>query len=203
MGGLGSGRQTQFDAKNTVDDYLSIDIRRWCRRGLLAPGTIFETTWSSHGKDCGSIQVVIKEKCVVLIYRYKHSGDSVNMHYPVDIEWTDCHLGGKRAWFLCPAKHCNQRVAILYGSKVFACRHCYQLAYPSQREGISERITRKAEKIREVLDWEPGILNAEGLKPKGMHWSTFERLRCKHNQMVSQSLKEATLKFGVSLFDYY
>ena len=25
------------------------------------------------------------------------------------------------------------------------------------------------------MGWEPGILNGEGLKPKGMHWRTFER----------------------------
>jgi len=203
MGGLGSGRQTQFDAKNTVDDYLSIDIRKWCRGGLLIPGTMFDTTWSHNGYDCGSIQVASKDKCVVLIYRHKHSDDWVNMNYPVDIEWTSCHLGGKRPWFICPVRHCNQRVAILYGGKVFACRRCYQLAYPSQREGVGDRATRKADKIRDALDWEPGFLNGEGLKPKGMHWSTFERLRGKHNQMVSKSLEEASLKFGINLFDYY
>jgi hypothetical protein len=32
---------------------------------------------------------------------------------------------------------CGQRVAILYGGDIFACRHCYQLAYPSAREELA------------------------------------------------------------------
>jgi hypothetical protein len=201
MGGLGSGRKIHFDVKNTVSDYLSIDIRKWCRGGLLTPGTQFNATWSHHGVACGFIQAVSKEKCVILTYRYRSDDDWVNMHYAVDIEWTNCHFGGKRAWFLCPAGYCNRRTAILYGGEVFACRHCYQLAYPSQREGMGDRAARKAEKIRERLDWEPGILNGEGLKPKGMHWKKFELLRREHERLVNTSIREATLRFGIHLLD--
>ena len=45
------------------------------------------------------------------------------------------------------------RVAILYiGSNgMFACRHCYRLAYRCQREPADARPTRRAERIRECL----------------------------------------------------
>ena len=51
----------------------------------------------------------------------------------VRIVRTPCRLGGSRAWFICPAVGCGRRVAILYGGGIFACRHCYDLAYDSSR----------------------------------------------------------------------
>ncbi len=43
-------------------------------------------------------------------------------------------------------------------------------------------------RIREKLAWEPGILNGNGWKPKGMHWRTFERLTAEHDAFVQISL---------------
>ena len=37
MGGIGSGRRWYPGAKDTIDDYRSIDVRRWKREGLLVP----------------------------------------------------------------------------------------------------------------------------------------------------------------------
>ena len=68
-------------------------------------------------------------------------------------------------------------VAILCGGAIFACRHCYRLAYPSQREKPGVRDIRRADRIRNKLGWEPGITNGGDCgKPKGMHWRTYERL---------------------------
>ena len=99
------------------------------------------------------------------------------MEYPVPIEWTPCNYGGWRAWFRCPAAGCGRRVALLFlNGGIFACRQCGKLVYASQREHDTDLAIRRADKIRERLGWEPGILNGEGFKPKGMHWRTFERL---------------------------
>ena len=203
MGGLGSGRYWYHSAKSTVNNYHRIDIRKWYREGLLTPGTSFNTKWLRNEEITGSIRVVAAERCVILSYRTKHSEDWKDMNYSVDLVWTLCNLGGRRPWLICPAKNCGRRVAILYGGAVFACRHCYQLSYPSQRENIGDRATRKADKIRERMGWEAGILNGEGLKPKGMHWKTFERLCRHHNILVNLSLREATLRFGINMFDLY
>ncbi|MDP2828818.1 MAG: hypothetical protein Q8O37_09440 [Sulfuricellaceae bacterium] len=70
---------------------------------------------------------------------------------------------------------------------IFACRHCYQLAYASQRENTDDRATRRADKIRDRLKWEPGILSGHGIKPKGMYWRTYQRLTIKHDANVGIS----------------
>jgi hypothetical protein len=87
-------------------------------------------------------------------------------------------------------------VAILYGGNIFACRHCYRLAYPCQRETADDRAARRADRIRARLRWEPGILNGDGGKPKGMRWRTFERLTVEHEAFVGKSLAGIAKRFG-------
>jgi len=189
MGGMGSGQRWHWGAKDTTDDYRSIDVRRWKRDGLLEPHQSFSWQWSRHGEIVASIRVRAEPGRVILTYRHRGGGeDWKDESHPVHLDWTACHLGGQRPWFLCPARGCGRRAAILYGGGIFACRHCYRLAYPSQRETWDDRALRRADRIRDKLEWEPGILNGNGWKPKGMHWSTFERLTAQHDAFVQTSL---------------
>lgn len=200
MGGIGSGRRWHFGASDTTDDYRFIDVRRWRRDGLLTPHQSFGWQWSRHGEVVASIRVRTELDRVILTYRHRSGGsDWKDESYPVYLDWTACHLGGQRPWFLCPARACGRRVAILYGGAIFACRHCYRLAYPSQRENDDDRAARRADRIRERLGWEPGILNGSGLKPKGMHWRTFERLTAEHDALIQESLAGMTRRFGIKL----
>ncbi|WP_135506345.1 hypothetical protein [Roseovarius aestuariivivens] len=176
MGGIGSGRHWHWDAKSTVADYRSIDVRRWAREGLLTPGRRFSWQWSIDDEKVASITVQAEHGQVRLIYRSRDHGDEWESHdYPVRLLSQQCHYGGHREWFACPARGCGRRVAKLYGGRIFACRHCYLLAYPSQREAGFQRAQRRADKIRERLGWEPGCDNW-GEKPKGMHWRTYHKL---------------------------
>ncbi len=190
MGGSGSGRQWYSGAKDTTDDYRSIDVRRWKRDGLLTPHQSFGWQWSRQGEVFASINVRTEPDRVNLTYRHRSGVDDwKDERYPVYLDWTGCNLGGRRPWFLCPALGCGRRVAILYGGSIFACRHCYQFVFASQRETWYDRAARRADRIREKLDWEPGILNGSGSgKPKGMHWKTFEQLSAKHDGFVQSSL---------------
>lgn len=189
MGGIGSGRRLHFEAKDTTDDYYCIDIRRWKRGGLLEPHQSFGWEWSHCGAAVASIRVRTEPGRLILSYRHRSAGEWTDESYPVSLAWTPCHLGGQRPWFLCPVRGCGRRVAILYGGAVFACRHCHQLAYPSQREPSYDRAARRADGIREKLEWVPGILNGEGLKPKGMHWRKFRRLRAEHEALGTKALQ--------------
>jgi len=189
MGGVGSGRRWNSNAKETTEEYRSIDVRPWGRDGLLNPNQSFGWQWLRHDKVVASIRVRTELDRVVFTYRHRSGGeDWTDESYPVYIDWTTCHLGGRRPWFLCPAHGCGKRVAILYCNGRFACRHCCELVYLSQRETRDARATRKADRIREKLGWEPGILNGDGWKPKGMHWSTFDRLTSAYDTYLHASL---------------
>ncbi len=197
MGGRGSGRGYQ-GGKATTSDYRALDVRWLLRNGLLTPGRSGTVSWSRNGNRIASIEVCAEADRVVLNYRSRSHGDDWQaMEYPILLEWTNCHLGGQRAWFRCPAKGCGRRVAILYGGAIFACRHCHRLAYASQREAGFDRAVRKADRLRDKLCWEPGILNGNGIKPKGMHWHTFERLKAEHDGLVGESLAGMAKRFGL------
>ena len=113
------------------------------------------------------------------------------------IERTPCNLGGSRHWFICPAVGCGRRVAALYGGGIFACRHWHRLAYASSREDAGGGSTRRADRLRARLGWEPGILNGEGGKPKWMRWRTYERPAAEHNAFVGESLAAMAQRFGI------
>src|SRR5690606_24899141 len=152
-------------------------------------GAVFTVAWSLNGSEYASIRGWSQRDLIVLAYRYR----AEDLEYPVQLGWTSCNFGGERPWFLCPAVGCGRRVAILYGGRVFACRHCYKLAYPSQRENDFDRQARRVNKIRARLGWQPGILNRTGWKPKRMHWKTFRRLRAEHDELI-QPLFTAMLR---------
>lgn len=198
MGGIGSGRRDHSGAKNTTNHYRHIDVRTWRREGVLAPQQAFVWQWKRHGEVIASIQVRTETDRLILSYRHSsRGGDWEDKRYPVYLDWTKCHLGGKRPWFLCPAPGCGRRVAILYAGAIFACRQCCRLAYASQRETRGDRAVRRADQIREKLGWERGILNGNGWKPKGMHWRTFHRLTAQHDALVQKSLRDLALKLDL------
>ena len=198
MGGLGSGNRW-VSGRNTVESCRQIDVRRWAREGMLQPGYWGRWQWTRDGKTVASIRLRAEVGYVELSYMHTaQEGPFNDVSYPVSLETTPCRYGGTRYWFRCPARGCGRRVAILYlGGRIFACRHCYRLAYVSARENAGDRATRRADKIREQLGWEPGILNGEGGKPKWMRWRTFEELQFQANAFTSQSVQEMRRRFGL------
>lgn len=95
--------------------------------------------------------------------------------WPVGIAFTPLHFGGGRRWLVCP--YCQSRRQALYiANTLLACRECLGLRYGSQHENRRQRAFRATDKLREALGWKPGILNPIGQKPRGMHWTTFQRI---------------------------
>ena len=130
MGGYGSGRRPTRN-NGTVSDMRRLDVRKMKREGCLEPG-------ASGGAGAGAATVKRWRPSVITpcLMRYGWCTASANgagargMDYRVGLEWTPCNYGGSRVWFRCPSSH--RRVAVIYGGKVFACRHCHRLAYDCQ-----------------------------------------------------------------------
>jgi hypothetical protein len=74
VGGLGSGEWDRSDAKRTVHEYRSIDVRRWPRDGLLRPGCSFVWGWSVNDEVVAMIAVRVKRARLILAYRFWETG---------------------------------------------------------------------------------------------------------------------------------
>lgn len=186
MGGVGSGSRS---VKALTDEMWRLDVRPMGRDGYLKAGISYGWKWGRGNEIFAFINVVVESERIWLSYSQREQfGEWKCMNYPVGISRTDCTYGGKRAWWLCPMPGCGRRVAVLFGGAMFSCRYCHRLAYRSQRETVSDRGTRRVDALRKRLGWDPGLLEGNGRKPKGMHWRTFDRLVVEHDAQVSKSL---------------
>lgn len=162
--------------RRTVESCDRIDIRTWHRYGLLTPGREF--SWPLGLREGEDLSVSVEETHLVLKYCHAEFGD---VRERISLEWTPCHYGGSRPWFLCPGgvnrRSCNQRVAVLYAVRhYFLCRHCHGLAYRSQQVDPARRLRSKTRKIFRRLGETGNVSVSPPSKPKRMHWRTYERL---------------------------
>jgi hypothetical protein len=195
MGGFGSGRKS---GKQTTGDMWRLDVRCLARGGYLKPGMAFRWHWQRDGETVASINLTVQVGQVWLHYKHRERGKEwEDMCYPVSLDVTECHMGGERVWWRCPGVGCGRRVALLYGGRMYACRRCQQLAYRCQREVDYDRANRRTDTLRERLGWSAGMLSGSGIKPKGMHWSTFQRLCAEHDASVNRALTVVALRFGI------
>jgi hypothetical protein len=195
VGGVGSGNWYRFNKKGTTQGCHSVDVRYLHRNGLLKPGTRFSLRWSRAERETDSIGGIVEgaeaPERVILTYRHQRGpgGEWEDVREPVPLTWTACNFGGERPWFICPGAGCDRRVAILYGpGRYFLCRHCYDLTYQSQRDNKMYRALHRAQKIREQLGGSANMMEPFPEKPKGMHWSTYERLWRQHHEAEIEQL---------------
>jgi hypothetical protein len=188
LGGCGSGRRRSRNT-DTTSNCCQIDVRRWQRQGLLRAGQCFALELNLYSAVVAAITVRAETDQVILSHRHPGCERScTDLEYAVQLDWTPCHYGGTRAWFLCPATGCGRRVAILYlGGAVFACRYCYQLGYQSQREAPYLRAIGRAQAIRVKLGGSANLNEPFPWKPEGMRRSTYQRLRRQAEQAESRS----------------
>jgi len=179
MGGMGSGSWHRWYSRGYLDDNINIDIHYLKREGLFIAGSMFFLNWKVNDVIKSRVQVEVKNESIILSYSYRiNNGDWNDVEQVVQLTYTDCNYGGRRAWFRC--SNCGSRVAKLFVQNPhFVCRHCCNLNYRSQSESISDRSHRKAIDIRRKLKFDPErkLPIAYMPKPKGMHWKTFEKLR--------------------------
>lgn len=196
MGGYGSGRHCH--SKHTTSDYLRLDIRRWRRDGWLTEGRRLDVEWTRNSRQIASITARVQSGVLILSYRNRRGeGPWEDLQYPIRLEWTPCRFGGSRVWCRCPAKGCGRRVAVLYGGRIFACRHCHDLAYRSQRERDYDRALTRAQNLHTRLGGTGSMMEEFPPKPKRMHWRTYERLQEQFQYYQHKSLLGAARRLGI------
>ena len=164
--------------KYAVEDYRALNITSLRRDGVLIPGYSCNWQWSRAGEVVASIGLAVESRYSLrLHYQSRSQGAEPEQHnYAVGITWTPCHLGGERPWLNCPG--CGRRVAKLYGSTLFLCRHCLRLNYSSQQSSKRDLAIDRAWIFRRQLgcNLSPWYWPAAAIpRPKGMHESTFAR----------------------------
>ena len=182
MCGFGSGGHNRT-GRSTTAESRSIDVNRLNREGCLVPGWRGNWQWTRDGQQVAFIGMETAAAALTLTYRWRRGeGSWQDVREQVPIAWTSCRYGGRRPNFVCPGvvngRTCGRTVVKLYADGAyFLCRHCYRLTYQCQRERILDRTLRRANRIRQKLGGEPGLMATFPPKPKGMHNRTYEQLR--------------------------
>lgn len=136
-----------FSSKQTADGLKKVDIRWLKKQGFLCGFKSGIITWTNSwtgNKSSAGISVSTMDnygKYIQFTYTQadRNTGEKKDFDYKIPLTVTPCNYGGKRYWFLCQlsknGQFCDRRVGVLYkGGDYFGCRHCYELAYESNRE---------------------------------------------------------------------
>lgn len=170
-----------------IEDCLNLDSRVMARYKVFDGGGSNSWAWRK-----GKSQEVFSS----ITYHYDNGGLELSYtcneqqhRYLVDVVTTPCNYGGKRYWFNCPK--CSKRVAKLYlRNSMFFCRTCHKLNYSTQQSCKLESTRVGMYKIRDKLNWQYDTAFMKSwhkLKPKGMHYSTYNRLVQRHDELERKS----------------
>ena len=146
MGGPGSGSY-RYRVKTLVENCFSFalsPIKEHLKRVDAGEGTFSGRIFLTRGdmRD-GEMRILVSklDECLTVRLSYKITNrwkeENLDIEFPIRIQHTYPHIGGKRYWLTCPISGCGRRVGKLYlppRGKYFGCRHCYDLTYTSSRE---------------------------------------------------------------------
>lgn len=186
MGSIFSGRKPAKLTKPFPEHFVSLDIRELDKCEGLEPGKAYNQNKFRQGKKDGAFSVIVYENYLKLSYRTCNHPESRFPSQIINLTQTPCNFGGYRPWFLCPGDQCGRRVAILYGPNLMQCRHCWGIAYQSQRENQIQRMSRKLRSIGASYTGRPNdSAPRDRTRPVGMHHRTFKLLQEKHQLLFT------------------
>jgi len=205
MGGYGSGQWYRWSTRSVIEDGLTLDLYRLIRQNNIRPGAWTSGTLNWSVVDTGEHVASIGYEADLTDsdsawMRLKYTRNDISENYLVDLATTRPNFGGRRWWFLCPAKRIRvTRLHLPRGGDKFASRQAYGLAYRCQNEPLEDRIATKAHRLRRRLGGEPGFDQPFPSKPKGMHWRTYNQMCDEIDWMETASMAAAMRRFGVAL----
>jgi hypothetical protein len=145
---------------SSLNDYLKLPISRYREQLKQGNAKNIEVSYTHHSKP---------------------------YQYSIQLTKTSCNYGGYRYWWLCPK--CHHRTSTLYCAGLYVCRHCIGANYGSQLQQPVDRLFSRADAIRQRLEWQRGIANPQGGRPRYMHHSTYERLINEHEQLTDKLIR--------------
>ena len=175
-----------------------IDIRVLNKKGMLFPGASCQLTWKTeHDEGYTTIDCRAKKDRLVIEYKYDGiNGDERMFQHVIDFDFTPCHFGGRRTWFLCPT--CGKRVAVVYKFQWgYSCRHCCDLTYLSRSENKVNRLMQKAKMNRVRVGGTGDVICSFPPKPKGMHWRTYWRLYKLELELLQPTWDRVKKQYGL------
>lgn len=200
MGGSGSGRYYRSSDVTTLEELPRLETKHLNTYGLLSEGRRSATwSWNRGGEPSGSVNLKSDGYLLTVTWRSRpwDKEEWSNHEQRIKILHTPCNYGGYRKWLECP--YCKRRMGVLaLGNDGFACRHCYHLPYASESESKEDRLLRVQRKLAGRIFEDEEL----GIRKKGMHWKTFERLLEKHDhaeQVWSQRLLSTCQKIGLDV----
>jgi hypothetical protein len=180
---------------DTTDEALPLDIRQLQRRVDLRESAWLCVRWT-RGPSENVVGVTVDEGASATISYADGIGN--NHSETLEVNWTRPNFGGERPWWICP--RCCRRCAIVYafGENQFVCRICASLTYDTSQSDGFGRAARKSLERRRRLGWELG--EPFPLKPKGLHWRTWERLVAECS--AAESLTHVALETWIDRLDW-
>lgn len=198
---MSKGCYIRWSAKHTVSSYLSLDMAKIKKWGLLNSQRRGEITWSKSSNQFASIGYQMTNAGMKLNYNNTSSmtGETELICDEILFSKTKCHFGGDRFWFVCPT--CEKQVRVLYGGKHFRCRVCHNIVHNSVNESKNDRSARQIRKIQRALAPEIELSVFDGAswlrKPKWMKKNRYERLILEAHKQESIFKQTSILRFGL------
>ena len=188
------GMMARWRERVRLEDGLKLDLSRLIRQGLVSDSAVCRSSLQWGYRYSGDL---IASGWVTSDLSQERDGwlrlELGSLVQSIALEATPRHYGGRQWYFVCPQT--GRRASVLWkppGAKYFASRQTWgrQVAYGSQFEAPHDRALSAAQDIRYWLAGKDYISVIDGIpppKPKGMHWSTYERImsRCEGYEMIA------------------
>lgn len=195
MGGIGSGRASP-NKRTLTTDCLQLSAQQLRKDDVLNSGNLGTISWGDSKDNWIFFQVTQSQFKITYNLGAFSSFDQPDTTL-LNIVYEACRFGGNRPYFICPNDSCSHRVVLLYSyNSHFQCRKCLNLAYPCQSEGAIERGYRRARKVRIRLGGTISLFDPFPVKPKGMHWKTYNALSRNSTRDATVAMDAAFKKLG-------
>ena len=165
MGGRGSGNWLGSARRVSVLECLRLTVGDLQESGLIsgeAEEIVLSWPTDESEKDVATVRARAVSRTetkvtVSLTYTAQMDGEAHEVSETLHVVKASGKSGG-RWWLRCPAldgeEPCARRVGILYlppSQKYFACRHCYDLAYPETKPGADGE-----QEMKKIIEIEEG-----------------------------------------------